>query len=82
MLRGILTVQDYGRVVLHLKEYMDTRGINRNQLASAIGTSFYVINKWYDGNVDRIDADLLARICHVLDCQVQDIITYEPAKEK
>ncbi len=53
------------------------RKIPRNELARAIGTRFEVIDKWYSGDVSRIDADILARICYVLDCQVQDILTYE-----
>ena len=28
------------------------------------------------GQVERIDADLLARLCYVLDCELEDIIQY------
>ncbi len=77
MEKSILTQKDYGYIKINLKELLDKRGINRNKLTKAIGSTFPVIDKWYDGDVSRIDADILARICYVLDCQVQDILTYE-----
>lgn len=75
--RKILSARDYGRITLHLRERMEELGLNRNQVAAATGTRFEVINKWCKGNVSRIDADILARLCYVLECNVEDIITYE-----
>ncbi|MCR4846498.1 MAG: helix-turn-helix transcriptional regulator [Eubacterium sp.] len=56
---------------------MDERNISRNALARAINARFEVIDKWYNGNVEKIDADVLARICYVLECKAEDIIHYE-----
>ncbi|MDE5933185.1 MAG: helix-turn-helix transcriptional regulator [Lachnospiraceae bacterium] len=55
---------------------MDEKHINRNMLARAINTRFEVIDKWYGGRVEKIDADILARICFVLECTPGDIIRY------
>ncbi len=68
----------YGHIEIQLKEIMDSRQISRNALARAIDTRFEVIDKWYKGNVEKIDADILARICFVLQCEPQDIIRYTP----
>ena len=48
--------------------------MTRNALARAINARFEVIDKWYNGNVEKIDSDVLARICYVLDCEPGDII--------
>ena len=56
---------------------MDERHITRNALARAINARFEVIDKWYNGNVEKIDADVLARICYVLECKTENIIQYE-----
>lgn len=66
----------YGHIEIHLKEIMDSRQISRNALARAIDTRFEVIDKWYKGNVEKVDVDILARICFVLQCGPQDIIRY------
>ncbi len=68
---------NYGHIEIHLKELMDAQQISRNALARAIDTRFEVIDKWYKGNVEKIDADILARICFVLQCTPQDIVKYK-----
>ncbi|MBR2403068.1 MAG: helix-turn-helix transcriptional regulator [Lachnospiraceae bacterium] len=55
---------------------MEERGISRNALARAVDTRFEVINKWYNGHVEKIDSDVLARICFVLNCLPGNIIHY------
>lgn len=72
----LYTIKDYGQIEIHLKEYMDTKNITRNALARAINTRFEVIDKWYNGHVEKIDSDILARICFVLDCNPGDLIRY------
>ncbi len=55
---------------------MEERNITRNALAKAINARFEVIDKWYNNEVERIDADILARICFVLECAPGDILKY------
>lgn len=76
MNKEIYTLNDYGTITIDIKNIMDEKGITRNSLARAINARFEVINKWYNGNVEKIDADILARICFVLDCEPVDIIKY------
>ena len=73
----IITRKVYGKVKLKLREYLDARGMNRNQLARAAQANFAVIDKWYNGKVEKLDLDVLARICYVLDCEVSDLLVYE-----
>lgn len=74
--RSVITINDYGKITVHIKEIMDKKGITRNYLAKASNTRFEVINKWYNGQVEKMDLDILARICYVLDCSPADIIIY------
>ena len=78
----LFTINEYGTVELKLKELMDARGITRNALARAIDTRFEVIDKWYHGHVEKIDSDILARICFVLDCTPGDIICHVMNKQE
>lgn len=74
--KAIYSVKQYGYIEIELKKYMEIRKISRNALARAVGTRFEVINKWYSGHIEKIDTDILARICFVLDCSPADIIRY------
>lgn len=79
--KELITLKDYGHIEITLKKYMEQKQITRNALARAINTRFEVIDKWYNGHVEKIDADILARICYVLDCKPEDIIKYNIVKE-
>ena len=74
--QGVLLIQEYGRVELRLRELMDQRGISRNRMARLVNTRYEVIDKWYKNQVEKIDADILARICFVLRCGVGDLLVY------
>lgn len=56
---------------------MDEKNITRNYLAKVSNTRFEVINKCYNNDVEKMDLDILARICYVLECTPADIIKYE-----
>ena len=72
----IFSMKEYGHIEIRLKEIMEARGVTRNALARATNTRFEVINKWYQGHVEKIDADVLARICYILNCEPGDLIIY------
>lgn len=77
----VFSMKEYGHIEIQLKEIMEKRGITRNALARATNTRFEVINKWYQGHVEKLDTDVLARICYILDCTPGDIVIYTVSKE-
>ena len=58
----IFKAQKYGRVKIRLNDLMDERNITRGALAAAIGSRFEVVDRWYQGTMDKLDLDVLARI--------------------
>lgn len=75
--KSVITIKEYSRISLNLKEIMDEKNITRNYLTRVSKTRFEVINKWYNNDVEKMDLDILARICYVLECTPADIIKYE-----
>lgn len=73
---SILLLKDYGKIDIKLKQLMDEKKISRYKLASSINSRFEVIDKWYKNDVQKLDLDVLARICYVLGCRPEDIIQY------
>ena len=80
--RPVLIRADYGSVELRLKEVVEERGITRNQLAKLIDARFEVVSKWYKGEVEKMDLDILARICYALECTTEDLLRYVPAEKE
>ena len=74
--KSVITINDCGKITVHIREIMDIKGMTRNYLAKAANTRFEVIDKWYNGQLEKMDLDVLARICYVLDCSPADIIKY------
>ena len=74
--KSVVSINEYGKIDICLKELMSARNITRNYLAKAANTRFEVINKWYSNIVEKLDLDVLARICYVLDCSPDEIIKY------
>ena len=72
----LFTIKKYGHIEINIKPIMDKKNITRNALARAINARFEVIDKWYNGHVEKIDSDILARICFILECTPSDIIIY------
>lgn len=75
--RSVVNLSSYGKISVHLKELIEQKGITRYRLAKLADTRFEVVEKWCSGTVERIDADVLARFCYILDCSITDIIRYD-----
>lgn len=76
-LRSVVNLGSYGNVSIHLKELIDAKGITRYRLAKLADTRFEVVEKWCSGTVERIDSDVLARFCYILNCDITDILKYD-----
>ena len=46
MPRSVHATKEYGKLRFHLSERMVEQGLNRNQIAQAIGSRFEVVDKW------------------------------------
>ncbi len=75
--KTVFEFKDYGKINIRLKEKLEEQCMSRNELATSIGCNFDVISRWYNNDTSRIDLDVLARVCFVLNCRPQDIIEYE-----
>lgn len=74
--QSLYEIKNYGRVESKLGALLEERNMTRNQLARAIGSRFEVIDRWVNRPLEKIDGDLLARICCFLECEVADILEY------
>ncbi len=72
---------EYGRIRIKLKEYMEQYNISINRLANRAEMQRKQVKKYMKENIQRIDLCVMSRICYALDCQIEDLLVYEPYEE-
>lgn len=72
----IYTLKNYGRIDINLKQIIDKKGISRSKLATMVAMNYDLVNRYYNNKVTRVDLDVIARFCYVLNCDVNDILKY------
>ncbi len=79
--KTVISINEYGKIELRLNEILEEREIKRYHLAKITNTRFEVIDKWCKNNVEKLDLDVLARICYALNCFPSDIIKHINSNE-
>lgn len=77
--RGITELKDYGKVNITLKPIMDSKNISIYQMSKLTELKHSTIKSYYiNAPLTRIDLDVVAKMCYVLDCDISDILEYSP----
>lgn len=71
-------MDEYGQIKIKIAEIMEQKGLSKTRLAHLALLDRKQLNKLLDGSASRIDFAVLARICHALQCQIDDILEYVP----
>ncbi|HEZ7986676.1 MAG TPA: helix-turn-helix transcriptional regulator [Ruminococcus sp.] len=65
-------------VKLTLDKLLSEKEITRYQLAKMTEIKYQTIDNYYKNKVVRYDSFILSKICEVLECKIDDILTYIP----
>ncbi len=78
-----LNANEYGEIKIHLAELLDEREISLNQLSFRAEMQRTQLRNYRDNKIQRLDIDILKRLCYVLDCDLTDLVEYiPPAKQE
>ena len=72
---------DFGYIGLALNDRIKASGLSKNQVAKRSMLERSQLNRYCSGQIQRVDLDVLTRICYTLDCSVEDILVYHPPKQ-
>lgn len=71
-------MEDCGEIRLHLKELIEDRGVSLTQLSFRAEMQRTQLRNYRDNKIQRLDIDILKRLCYVLDCDLTELIEYIP----
>ena len=70
-------IANYGSIVFKLDKVMKEKNLSKNKVAVGAGLNFRGLQGYYKGTISRIDCGVLARLCAVCNCTIEDIIEYK-----
>ena len=71
----------YGAIRINLDELIKERGISKNKLSQRAEMQRTQLNNYCNNKITRLDIDVLARLCSVLDCEIGELLEFVPAEK-
>lgn len=73
-------MSEYGKIKINLDKLIKQSGISKNKLSQKAQMQRTQLNKFCKNEITRLDTDVLARLCTVLDCEIGDLLEFVPPK--
>lgn len=71
-------LEKYGTIRIHLEELIEASGLSKNKLSQRAEMQRTQLNHYCKNEVTRLDIDVLARLCSVLNCKIGDLLEFIP----
>lgn len=71
-------MEDWGHVDLKLDEFMKKNNISRSSLSRNAQIHYNQLLKYCRNDMQKVDLNILARICKTINCEIGEIIEYTP----
>lgn len=71
---------DYGTIKIKLDELLEASGLSKNKLAHKAEMQRSQLNAYCNNTITRLDIAVLARLCSVLECRIEDLLEFIPSK--
>lgn len=65
-----------GTIYIKLEDMLKERGLSKNKFAQKAELERTQLNRYIKNEVALLSVDVLARMCSVLNCQIEDILEY------
>ena len=74
-------MERFGRINIRLNELLAESGLSKNKLCRRAEMQRTQLNRYCANTVTRLDTDVLARLCTVLHCGVEDLLEFVPPED-
>ncbi len=68
----------FGTIRINLLELMKRADISKNKLSQRTEMQRTQLNHYCNNTITRLDIDVLARLCTVLDCEIGELLEFVP----
>ena len=75
-------MEEYGTIRIKLDELIKKAGISKNKLSQRAEMQRTQLNHYCNNDISRLDIDVLARICTVLECNIGDLLEFIPPERE
>lgn len=72
----------YGSIKIKLSDLLEKNGLSKNKLSHRSEMQRSQINRYCNNTITRLDVDVLARLCTVLECNIEDLLEFVPYQDK
>lgn len=66
----------YGYLELNIEKILKEKGISKNKLCKELDIPRSNLNRYCQQNFQRIDANLICKLCNYLNINISELITY------
>ena len=74
-------MNEYGTIKIKLDVLLKESGMSKNKLCHKAEMQRTQLNNYCNNEVTRLDTDVLARLCTVLNCKIEDLIEFVPPEK-
>lgn len=75
-------MERYGTVKINLMRLIEERGISKSKLSQRAEMQRTQLNHYCNNTITRLDIDVLARLCTVLNCTIGELLEFVPPDRK
>lgn len=76
-IKNIMQEVEYGNIYIKLDDILKNRNISTYEISDKANVRFQTIKALRENISTRIDFNVLAKLCYVLNCKVEEIIEYK-----
>ncbi len=74
-------VEQFGTIKINLLKLIAQKGISKNRLSQRAEMQRTQLNNYCNNAITRLDIDVLARLCTVLDCEIGELLEFIPPEK-
>lgn len=75
-------MRDFGHIRIKVNEVIEKSGMTKSKICQRGELERTQLNNYCNNKITRLDTDVLARMCTVLNCEIKDILEFIPSDKK